>query len=208
MPDLQFRVEGVEPAPCSAEPALNLKLHIENRPAGEPIESLLLRCQIRIEAARRPYTAVEQSDLRDLFGVPADWGRTLGTMLWTHSSVAVPAFHGATRIDLPLACTFDLTIAATKYFHGLEEGAVPITLLFSGTVFYCNAEGVLQIAQIPWSTEASWEVPVRVWKEMMDRHYPNSAWLCLRRDVFDRLYRHKVAQGLPTFEQALESLLP
>ena len=208
MPDLQFRVQGVEAAPGSAEPALNLKLHIENRPADEPIESVLLNCQVRIEATRRHYTAAEQADLRDLFGVPADWGRTLGAMLWTHSNVTVPAFQGAVQVDLPLACTFDLTIAATKYFHGLEEGAVPITLLFSGTVFYTNSEGALQIARIPWSKEAAFDVPVRAWKEMMERHYPNTAWLCLRRDIFDRLYRHKVAQGLPTFEQALESLLP
>ena len=208
MPDLQFRVQGVEPAPGSAEPGLNLKLQIENRPADEPIESVLLNCQVRIEATRRHYTAAEQADLRDLFGVPADWGRTLGAMLWTHSNVTVPAFQGAVQVDLPLACTFDLTIAATKYFHGLEDGAVPITLLFSGTVFYTNSEGALQIARIPWSKEAAFDVPVRAWKEMMERHYPNTAWLCLRRDIFDRLYRHKVAQGLPTFEQALESLLP
>jgi hypothetical protein len=208
MPDLQFRVKGVEPAPGSAEPALNLKLQIENRPADEPIESVLLSCQVRIEASRRHYTAAEQADLRDLFGVPADWGRTLGAMLWTHSNVTVPAFQGAAQVDLPLACTFDLTIAATKYFHGLADGAVPITLLFSGTVFYTNSCGLLQIARIPWSKEAAFEVPVRAWKEMMERHYPNTAWLCLRRDIFDRLYRHKMAQGLPTFEQALESLLP
>jgi hypothetical protein len=42
----------------------------------------------------------------------------------------------------------------------------------------------------------------------MDHYYPNSAWLCLRKDVFDRLYEYKRQRGLPTWEQALESLLP
>ena len=107
-----------------------------------------------------------------------------------------------------MACTFDLTVASAKYFHGLEEGSVPVTLLFSGTVFFDAGDGALQVAQIPWSNEVSSEVPVRVWKEMIDRYYPNTAWLCLRRDVFDRLHRYKTERGLPTWEQTLESILP
>jgi Family of unknown function (DUF6084) len=41
----------------------------------------------------------------------------------------------------------------------------------------------------------------------MDRHYPNTAWLCLRRDVFDQLHEYKVSHGIPTWEQAFENLL-
>jgi hypothetical protein len=41
----------------------------------------------------------------------------------------------------------------------------------------------------------------------MDQHYPNSAWLSLRREVFDRLSTYKSRQGLPTWEDALERLL-
>jgi hypothetical protein len=44
--------------------------------------------------------------------------------------------------------------------------------------------------------------------KMMDTYYPNSAWLCLRRDVFERLYEYKRCHGIPTWEQALEGLLP
>ena len=43
---------------------------------------------------------------------------------------------------------------------------------------------------------------------MMDEHYPNTAWLCLRRDVFERLHQYKTDRGIPTWEQALESMLP
>jgi hypothetical protein len=43
---------------------------------------------------------------------------------------------------------------------------------------------------------------------MMDAYYPNSAWLCLQRDAFERLYQYKVQNGIPTWEQALEKLLP
>jgi hypothetical protein len=66
----------------------------------------------------------------------------------------------------------------------------------------------LQVAQIPWEKEARFRLPVGVWKGMMERYYPNTAWLCLRQDVFDRLYRYKSRHGLPTWEQALENLMP
>jgi hypothetical protein len=41
----------------------------------------------------------------------------------------------------------------------------------------------------------------------MDIYYPNSAWLHLERDVFDRLYRYKVRHGIPTWEQMLDKLV-
>ena len=95
----------------------------------------------------------------------------------------------------------------TKYFYALEAGEVPLTLLFSGTVFYA-VNGVLQIAQIPWDKEAAYRLPVQVWQTMMEHYYPNSAWLTLRRDVFDRLYQYKMQHGLPTWEHVVEALLP
>jgi len=42
----------------------------------------------------------------------------------------------------------------------------------------------------------------------MELCFPNLGFLIPRRDVIDRLHRHKVARGMTTFEQALESLLP
>jgi len=41
----------------------------------------------------------------------------------------------------------------------------------------------------------------------MDSYYPNSAWLSLRRDVFERLYEYKTLHGIPTWEQAIERML-
>ena len=51
-------------------------------------------------------------------------------------------------------------------------------------------------------------MPAHVWKELMEHHYPNSAWLALRRDVFDRLYAYKRNHGLATWEQVIDELLP
>ena len=53
------------------------------------------------------------------------------------------------------------------------------------------------MAPISWDKEAKFRLPLKVWKEMMDLYYPNSAWLCLRRDVFERLQQYKVRQRHP-----------
>jgi len=41
----------------------------------------------------------------------------------------------------------------------------------------------------------------------MDLYYPNCAWLCLGRDVFERLNEYKRRNGIPTWEEMLASLL-
>jgi hypothetical protein len=207
MPDLNFEIESVAPQPYAATPLLNFKLRVDNA-TGEPVRSVILRCQIMLEAQRRRYSQEESDRLLELFGEPGQWDRTLRDMLWTTTSVVVTEFTGDTTVDLPVHCTFDFNVAATKYFAGLDEGEIPILMLFSGTVFYMSEIGALQVTQIPWEKEARYRLPVRVWREMMDMYYPNSAWLCLRRDVFERLYRYKVRRGIPTFEQALERVVP
>jgi hypothetical protein len=128
-------------------------------------------------------------------------------MLWTHASTVVSPFQNTTTVDLPVNCTFDFNVAGTKYFAGLEDGEIPLLLLFSGTVFYEAEDGAIQVAQISWSKEAQFRLPVSVWREMMEHYYPNSAWLILRRDAFERLQKYKMQRGIPTFEQALEKLL-
>jgi hypothetical protein len=50
-------------------------------------------------------------------------------------------------------------------------------------------------------------MPGQLWRELMDHHWPNSAWIALHRDVFDRLCEFKRRNGLPTWEQALDRLL-
>lgn len=206
MPDLTFAVEGAEPILYAAAPQFAFKLRITN--AGqEPIQAIALRCQIQIEATRRRYGESDHELLLELFGERDRWGQTLKSMLWTFASVVVPPFEGSTVAELPVVCTYDFNVAATKYFHALQDGEVPLTLLFSGTVFYVAEDGALQVAQIPWKAEASFRLPVRTWKEMMESYYPNITFLSLRTDVFDRLYRFKMEHSLPTWEQALELLL-
>ena len=207
MPDLSFRVESAEPVLFAAAPLIALKVHIENAVPSEPIHTIALRAQIQIEATHRRYTPAEKDRLLDLFGEPDRWSRTLRSMLWTHASAVITAFTGSTIAEIQVPCTFDFNVAATKYFHGLSDGDIPIILLFSGTVFYANPEGSLQVAPISWDKEARFKLPVQVWRDMMAGYYPNSAWLSIRKDVFERVYRYKMTRGLQTWEQAFEALL-
>jgi Family of unknown function (DUF6084) len=211
MPDLKFKVLTAEPEPFAVGPLLRFKLHVSQSAAAGaklvPIHAVALQCQIRIDPARRQYATAEQEKLLDLFDRPSRWGQTLRPMLWTHASVGIGPFTDSIVVDLPVPCTYDFNVAVTKYFYALEDGEIPVNLLFSGTVFHEGEDGALQVAQIPWDRESVFRLRVSVWKEMMEQYYPNSAWLCLRKDVFDRLYRYKSRHGLPTWEQALESLL-
>jgi hypothetical protein len=212
MPDLKFQIEDAVVVPFAAVPSLAFKLRIANQPAEETIHTIALRCQIQIEATRRRYTPEEQKRLLDLFGEPERWGQTLRSLLWTHANTVVTCFQGSTVVDLPVPCTFDFNVAATKYFEGLGEGAVPLSLMFSGTVFYATSSvpqgGNLQVAPISWQAECRYTLPVKVWREMMDDYYPNSAWLCLRRDIFDRLHQYKMQHAIPTWDALFESVIP
>lgn len=206
MPDLSFHIEGAQAVPYAVTPLLGFDLRVING-GPERVHTFALRCQVQIEATRRRYSSREQEQLQDLFGEPHRWGQTLRSMLWTHASAIVPGFTGDTRVELPVPCTFDFNVAAVKYFHGIEDGDIPLCFQFSGTVFYEGVTGQLQVAPISWDKEAKFRLPVKTWRAMMELYYPNTAWLCLNRDIFERLYRYKVRMGTPTWEEMLETLL-
>jgi len=207
VPELGFSFEGVEPVEYAAVPMLAAKLRIVSQPAEDAVHSIILRCQIQLEPTRRRYAETEQQRLHDLFGEPSRWARTVRPMLWMNTSISVPAFNGSVMVDLQLPCTFDFNVAATKYFHALEAGEVVVTVMFSGTIFYADADERLQATQIPWDKEASFRFPAATWHRLMDTHYPNAGWLSLQRDILDRLNEYKVRNAIPTFEQALQELL-
>ncbi len=208
MPELGFQVEEAGAVPFAAAPSLAFKLRITNQPASESIHTIALRCQIQLDVTRRRYTPEEQKRMLDLFGEPERWSQTLRSLLWTHVNVVVPGFKESTVVELPVPCTFDFNVAATKYFAGLQEGDIPLLLQFSGTVFYAEPDGLLQVSPISWQHEAKFRLPVKIWREMIDMYYPNTAWLCLRRDVFDRLNQYKMQHGIPTWEAFIEMVVP
>jgi hypothetical protein len=206
IPQLSFAVAGAEPERHSAAPTLNFALRIE-RDGGGPVRSILLDTQIQIAARRRPYGESEQAALVELFGTPERWGTTLRTLLWTRSTLVVPPFTDATEIDIPVACSYDLEASAPNYLSGLQDGEVPLEFLFSGSLFYTADGGMLQTARISWDREAEYRLPVSVWRDAMDRHFPGAAWLRLGRPAFDGLRAYKAEHGLRTLEDAVERLL-
>jgi hypothetical protein len=204
LPRLQFAIESAEAMRFAAAPTISFALALES---DLPVRSLSLNAQLRIVPTRRGYDAEDQERLVELFGTPERWGETLRGFLWTNTTLVVPPFERSTRVDLAVSCTYDLEVAAAKYFHALNDGDVPLEFLFSGTVFYLGDGGALRTAQIPWECEAQYRLPVRTWKLAIENHFPGSAWLRVRRDVFDRLAAYKGRRTLPTWEAAIEDLL-
>lgn len=204
-PTLTITVEGVDVVEFAAVPTLRFSTRVDA--AGAAVRSVALTAQIRVAAARRHYDAGTQERLVELFGAPADWGRNLRSLLWTHAACQVPGFTGSTVVDLHVGCTYDFEVAVAKYFHALRDGDVPLEFLFSGTIFYTDG-GALRVAHIAWDTETTFRMPVRTWKDAMEHYFPNAAWLRLRRDAFDRLCGFKARNLLPTWEDVVDALLP
>jgi len=199
-----FAIESADAMRFAAAPTVAFQLRVES---DKPVRSLSLNVQIRIVPTRRGYDDGDQDRLVELFGTPERWGETLRGFLWTNTTVVIPPFEGSTRVELPVSCTYDLEVAAAKYFHALGDGDVPLDFLFSGTVFYLEEEAGLRTAQIPWECEAQFRLPIRIWRLAMENHFPGSAWVRLRKDVFDRLVAYKAERALPTWEATLDDLL-
>ena len=206
MTNLAFTVLDIGPEPYAAAPALVVRLRITEA-AGEPVHAIALRCQVQIDPRRRTYSGREKSDLADLFGAPSRWGQTLRPVLWTQTSTMVPGFTGAVEVDLPLPCTYDFEVAAAKYLQALDGDDIALTLLFSGTVFTRGGSG-FGVEQIPWHLEASYRMPVRVWRELMDAYFPDSGWIRLDRETLRRLGRFRSERALTDWSQVFDALLP
>jgi uncharacterized protein DUF6084 len=206
IPQLDFAVRDAAPVEHAAAPTLRFALGIESA-GGQPIRSVLLDVQIQIAARRRAYDAGEQDRLYELFGASAGWGSALRTLLWTRATLVVAPFTGRTEVDLPVACSYDLEVAGARYFDALGDGDVPLEFLFSGTVFYAAPDGRLQTARIAWDREAEYGLPVAVWRQTLERHFPGTTWLRLRRESFERLSAYRARHALPSWEATLDALL-
>lgn len=206
MSDLAFTVLDIGPEPYAAAPNLLARLRITES-TGEPVHTIALRCQVQIDPRRRAYSGQEKTDLADLFGAPSRWGETLRPVQWMQTSTMVPGFTGAVEVNLPLPCTYDFDVAAAKYLQTLDGDDVPLTLLFNGTVFTRGVSG-FGVEQIPWHLEASYRMPVRVWRELMDAHFPNTGWIRLDRETLRRLGRFRSARALTDWGQVFDALLP
>jgi hypothetical protein len=206
LPRLTFAVADAAVEDRAAVPALRLGVRIE-RTGGGPVRAIGLQAQVRIATPRRGYDRATQERLVELFGPPDQWGRTLQSVLWTHATVMVGPFDGSTVVALPLPCTYDFDVAAAKYLDALRDGDIPLELMFSGTVFAPAADGRLDVTHIASDCEASFALPVALWREAMARSFGDTAWVRLPRETFDRLYAYRASRVLGTWEATVDELL-
>ena len=205
MAELVFDCLGAHADRYAVAPSMAFTLRISDT-SGQRVEAIALRCQIRIEPSRRRYSAAEAERLNDLFGETQRWAETLRPLQFTNVAIMVPRFTGSIELDLPVMLSYDLEIGSTRYFAGLDDGEIPLLLLFSGTVFGMT-DGRLQAQQVPWSKEAAYRLPISIWREAVDAHFPNSAWIKMSRHTLDELQRFKTRTALPTWDATIQALL-
>ncbi|MGW4162109.1 DUF6084 family protein [Streptomyces sp. NPDC004788] len=204
MTEFSFACTGVRADAYAAGPTLVFRLRVGATP-GTRVHALALRCQIRIEPARRGYDDQEAEALGDLFGERSRWGGSLHPVQFAQVSVMVPGFTGETETDLVVPCTYDTDIAATRYFRALSGGEVPLLLLFSGTAF--TGAGGFHVEPVPWDKEVVHRMPVKVWREMIDQHFPGCGWIRLPNDAMDALLAYRSRRALPSWQATVEALL-
>lgn len=205
MSELVFDCLGAYAEPYAVVPTLHFRLRVVEA-TGEQVHCLALRTQMRIEPLKRRYTDAEGERLGDLFGARSRWGDTMKPLQFAHVTQLVPGFTGSVEVDLPVPLTYDFEVATTKYFHGLDDGEIPLLMLFSGTLFLSGETG-FSVEQVPWHKECAFRLPVATWREAMDDAFPDATWIRLRRETLDALARFKSDLALPTWDDAVEILL-
>ena len=205
MSDYRFTVLDVAAEPYAVAPQLTARLRIEET-TGQRVHAIALRCQVRIEPQARRYDEGEQDKLLGLFGERKRWGDTLRPFLWMQCNTTVQGFLGRTEADLALPCTYDLDVIGARYLHALNAGDVPLTLLFSGTVFI-RGEAGFGVEQIPWTCEARHRLPVSVWRQMIASYYPNTGWVRVGSDVLAELADYRSRHGLTSWDETMTRLL-
>lgn len=205
-PDPGFEIVSAEPVPRSSAPTLRFRLEVGDE-SGIALHFIALTVLITVEPGMRSYDPVTRDRLVELFGEPERWGSTTGAFRWTQVDRVVPGFSGEGAFDLDVPCTYDHEIAATKYFGGIEDGAYPLRFHFNGTTYYEGDDGRLQILPLAWDRSARFELPVAVWRQMIDAHYPRGGWLRLTEETLRDLGRHKAASGAPTMDECVRALL-
>lgn len=205
-PEPDFSVLGARALRHAAVPTLLFDLSV-SEPSGRAVYMIALTVQLMIEPARRAYDEDTHSRLEGLFGAPERWAVTTRSLVWAQLDVLVPAFTGATTVPVPVLCGYDMEVAASRYLYSLPDGEAPLALHFNGIVYYENELGGLQMVLVPWSRSIGFRLPVRIFKEAIDEHYPNTGWVALHSETLDALERTRVRRAKPTMDACVRELL-
>lgn len=197
-----FEIAGAGAKPNAASPTISFDVRVAST---ESIEAMVLRAEIRIEPQWREYDREEQRLLDDIFGAPERWGTTLRALAWADVPAIVTGFSGETLTQIEVPCTYDFDVTATRFFHALSSGDVPVRMFFSGAIFYVGAKG-FWCERVPWSAEAAYRMPAVVWRDAMRGCYGSDAMLRVKAETLQRLHRMRSLGGALSWDELFERL--
>jgi hypothetical protein len=206
IPEPAFLITGAGHLAHAAAPTMVFSAGVSD-PTGHEIRTIALSTQVMIDPARRGYDETTRARLTELFGPPASWTPSTQGLVWTRVATVVPAFSGSAQFALEIPCTYDLEVAAAKYFYALADGQVPLSFHFSGTVFYRGPDDRLQVTPVPWTSTARFGMPLAAWRAMIAEHYPGGGWIRLSEATLAALQDRRAGRGLPSFDACITELL-
>ena len=180
-PELAFAVRGARRVEHTAVPTLAFAIAVE-APAGAAIRSVLLDVQLQIAARRRAYDEASHDAAVRALRTGRRVGPTLRTLLWTRTTLVVPAVHRRHRRRPARA----VHVRHRGARHPLPRRARATARCRSSS---CSAApsstparaGCCRRRGSRGSRRPGSGCPSRVWRETMDRHFPGTAWLRLRQ---------------------------
>lgn len=206
VPAPEFAVTGAEHIPFAAAPTMVFR-GLATEPQGMEVQSIALTAQVMIDPARRGYDPETRERLAELFGPPASWAPSTSGLAWARVAAGVPGFTGSAAFTLEVPCTYDLEVAAAKYFYAVHDGLVPLSFHFNGNVFYREEHGRLMVVPVSWSSTAQYSMPVATWRAMIAEHYPGGGWIRVDTATLAALNDRRAARGLGSFDACVRELL-
>lgn len=206
VPAPELEVVAAAHVPFAAGPTMRFEA-IAREPDEIPVQSMALSAQVMIDPARRGYDAATRERLAELFGPAERWAPSTSGVVWGRVAAAVGAFTGQTAFGIEVPCTYDLEVAAAKYFYAVTDGVVPLSFHFNGNVFYRGGDGLLQMTPISWETTARYAMPVSAWRTMIAEHYPGGGWVRVADDTLARLHDRRARRGVASVDALLRELL-
>lgn len=206
VPAPEFSISGVEPDANAATPFLRFAVDITDESERE-IYTIALTAQVQIDADRLAYAPETREKLLDLFGEPERIPQTAGALQLGRVETLVPSFRGTGSFSIAVPFSGDVEVATMRYLASLPGGAVPLSFLFSGSIFYCGEADRLQVTLVPWSCSARYRMRLGIWTELIERRYGGSGFVRLRADTLEALRRRRAERGLPTFDATIADAL-
>ena len=193
----------------AAAPTLSFALGVTET-SGREVFTIALTAQINIDPARRSYDAETRAALVELFGDARALGaRPRKSFLWAQVSTLVPSFTG--RDDVHAARPVHVRPRARRGQVPLQparrRGAAQLPLHRLGAATAATTASCRSCSS-RGRARRDWRMPVATWREMMERHYPNGAWVrAARRHASRALSRRRRAQRAAVLDACVAELL-